>query len=67
MRRLNALVAQPEGDNGNIHLTNLNGSPIANTNGILGGWALATGGAASAANNADATNFATTTANGIAQ
>lgn len=33
------------GDNGQFKITNLNGTPIANTNGIVGGWAIGGGGA----------------------
>jgi autotransporter-associated beta strand protein len=32
------------GDTGKIRLTNVDGSPVANVNGILGGWALASNG-----------------------
>lgn len=60
-------LATATGDNGNINVTNLNGSPTANSNNILGGWAVASNGGANATNNNDAVNFATLTANGIGQ
>jgi autotransporter-associated beta strand protein len=58
-------LAQASGDNGNINVTNLNGVPTANTNNILGGWAVASNGGTGATNNSDATNFATNTVNGV--
>lgn len=46
-------------DNGKVAITNLNGSAIANTNGILGGWAYANTVAAASNGNGPANAFAT--------
>lgn len=47
------------GDNGKFAITNLNGVPVANTNGILGGWAYTNSNGANTQGNGHSDSFAT--------
>lgn len=47
------------GDNGKVAITNLNGTPVGNTNGILGGWAYANSNAAGTQGDGASDTFAT--------